>query len=260
MNQRKHPAAVLALDFDGVICDSLEECLVSSYNAYQRLEGSDRWVETPEEIPPDVAGRFRRNRHYARNAPEFWIIIHWALRGRDDMDARRFDALVLEHAGRLTEFESAFFKARRDLSGADMERWLGLSRMYPAFRDGWQEVRERLPVHLVTTKDLVSVRIFNERWDLDIPDENLWTKEMGQPKPEIVRRVAELEGLSPHDMLFLDDHPHHVRAVAATGARSFWAAWGFLGARRPGPIDDEGTIFIRLTRMADLLPFLEASC
>ncbi|MQY62797.1 MAG: hypothetical protein GH143_00570, partial [Calditrichaeota bacterium] len=181
---------VITLDFDGVICDSLEECLVTAYNAYHRLEGSDHWANSTADIRPEVADSFRRLRHYARNAQEFWVIIHWCITDGGALSQARYDTLTSRYAARLPVFEPIFFESRHILSSADLDRWLGLHRMYPEFCDGWNAVKGQFPVHIVTTKDLVSVQYFNRHWRLGIPDEHLWTKERALVKGEIVQRIA----------------------------------------------------------------------
>ncbi len=250
--------SVIALDFDGVICDSLEECLVTAYNACHRLEGSDRWAGSTADIEPEVAGSFRRLRHYARNAPELCIIMHWCLTDGGALDQTRYDALVSSHAAKLSAFETVFFESRHILSSADLDRWLGLHRIYPEFCGGWEEIKGRFPIHIVTTKDLVSVRYFNRHWELGIPEANLWTKERALPKGEIVQRIAAESGRPIQGVLFVDDHPHHVREVASTGARCFWASWGFLGAQGNGPVAGEGDVFKKISRLADLKPYLHS--
>jgi len=249
---------VITLDFDGVICDSLEECLVTAYNAYHRLEGSDRWADSTADIRPEVADSFRRLRHYARNAPEFWVIMHWCITDGGALSQARYDALTSRYAAKLPLFEPVFFESRHVLSSTDLDRWLDLHRMYPEFCDGWNAVKGQFPVHIVTTKDLVSVQYFNRHWQLRIPDEHLWTKERALAKGEIVQRIAVESGQPIQNVLFVDDHPHHVREVAVTGARCFWASWGFLGARGNGPVAGEGKVFTKISRLADLKPYLHS--
>ncbi|UCH62742.1 MAG: hypothetical protein JSU77_13305 [Fidelibacterota bacterium] len=249
---------IIALDFDGVICDSLEECLVTAYNAYHRLEGSNCWASSTADIKPAVANSFRRLRHYARNAQEFWIIMHWCLTDGGLLSQTQYDGLISTYAAKLPVFEPIFFESRHIFSSADMDRWLGLHRMYTEFQDGWNAVKGQFPVHIVTTKDLISVQYFNRHWQLGIPEECLWTKERIMAKAKIVQRIAVGSGHPIQDVLFVDDHPHHVREVAATGARCFWASWGFL--RIPGNclVDGEGELFTKISRLADLKPYLNS--
>ncbi|MFC1746926.1 hypothetical protein ACFLZR_01160 [Candidatus Neomarinimicrobiota bacterium] len=247
---------ILALDFDGVICDSLEECLVSTWNAWHRLRGSDEWAETTSSIPMGIAHRFRRNRHFARNAPEFWCIIHWAITEETDIPQDQYPALVAEHAASMAAFEPVFFESRHRLSTADPEQWLALHTMYPEFLDGWDDLRSVYPVYIVTTKDLKSVRMFNRHWSLGIPDDHLWTKERALPKADMIRHIAFRHHLPMHRIFFVDDHPDIGRSVSATEANCFWASWGFLGAVSTGIITGGSTALQRIDRLADLRPFL----
>lgn len=249
---------VIALDFDGVICDSLEECLVTAYNACHRLEGSDRWADSPAGIEPELADCFRRLRHYARNAPELLVVMSWCITEGRALDQAQYDTLTSRYASRMPAFEALFFESRHILSSANLDQWLGLHRMYPEFRDGWEVVKGRFSIHIVTTKDLVSIQYFNRHWELGVPEENLWTKERGLSKGGIVRRIADECGRPIQEVLFVDDHPHHVRDVATTGASCFWAAWGFLGTQGNDPVEGEGEVFTKISRLADLKPYLQS--
>ena len=86
---------VVLLDFDGVICDSVDECLVTSFHAYYDLQGN----------PAPASGPAARRESFARLRPfihigEDYLLIHELIdRGIDIADQREFDALV-QAAGR----------------------------------------------------------------------------------------------------------------------------------------------------------------
>ena len=63
----KHVMPTLVfLDFDGVICDSALECLVSSWEAYFRDHGRD----APKAVPVDLKERFLALRPYVRSGED----------------------------------------------------------------------------------------------------------------------------------------------------------------------------------------------
>src|SRR5207244_10723950 len=65
---------VIALDFDGVICDSTNECILSSWNAWNVEK--DRVDFSPEglaSIPPEFIARFRHCRGFASHAGHFLL-------------------------------------------------------------------------------------------------------------------------------------------------------------------------------------------
>jgi len=247
---------LIALDFDGVICDSVDECLITAHNAYHRMSGQADWASSLSDFSEEMIGQFRRLRHLAADASQFWLIYHLLKTGADTPAPALYQAMVAEQRQTLAEFEPRFFQARHELRSADLEAWLAIHSWYPEFQDGWDEVRKRCLVYIVTTKDLASIQHFNRYWQLGVPAEQLWTKEKGTNKAAAIAKIAETNDRTPQDIYFVDDHPQHVEAVSETGARCFWAAWGFLGAYGPPlPEDDR---YIRISRLADLLPYLMA--
>ena len=218
---------LLALDFDGVICDSLDECLVSAYNARHRLRGKQNLVRTPADIDPDLVARFRRHRHLVRGAGEFEALLHWLLTCDDDPTAHTFAEAMRLRAAEVIAFQPIFFIVRTALRSADPAAWTALHRHYIQAAEGWTELGETHEVHLVTTKDLASVRHFNREWELGLDDDRLHTCERFVNKAGAVSRLASSHGARPQDVTFVDDHPGHLVDVAVTGARCLWAQWGY---------------------------------
>ncbi|MFC1483774.1 HAD family hydrolase [Candidatus Neomarinimicrobiota bacterium] len=247
-------ATVLALDFDGVICDSVDECLITACNAWNSLQGGSDWITTLDEVESHVAQRFRQHRYLARNAPDFWPILHWALSGDTILDESELASFRLEYAGIIKRFEPTFFEARDRYRSKDPEPWMALNRFYPEFQDGWNQLKGKYPTHIITTKDLRSIQHFNQQWKLGIPPEHLWTNEQRLSKAAIAQRIIDDSGIPPEELFFVDDHPHHLQDVATTGARCFWASWGYLGAS--GLSLPEPSSAVSLTRLTDLLPYL----
>ena len=65
----KFNEAILALDFDGVICNSIDECLITSYNAFYKME-----INNISDIPDDIKSFFYTYRYYVRPAREYYLI------------------------------------------------------------------------------------------------------------------------------------------------------------------------------------------
>ncbi|MFB0517091.1 MAG: hypothetical protein ACETWG_10895, partial [Candidatus Neomarinimicrobiota bacterium] len=120
--------------------------------------------------------------------------------------------------------------------------------------NGWDEVRRRARVFLITTKDQASIKHFNHHWGLGIPAKNIWTQERALTKGEIAARILKKSRNEPENLLFVDDHPDHLKDVSTTGARCFWASWGYLGAQGKTPA--AGSNFISISRLAEILPYL----
>jgi plasmid maintenance system antidote protein VapI len=245
---------ILALDFDGVINDSLDECLISSYNAWQVIEKSGHWAYSNADIPQTIVDCFRANRYLARNGAEFWLILMASKLASDTITAEVFEQLRQEHSSFLHTFEQIFFDVRNRYRTEDMERWLNLHTRYDQSKERWADLLSSTICHIVTTKDLASVKLFNQHWELGIREDNLWTRELDLPKSEIIELIADRANCTTDQIYFVDDHPDQVAIVASTGANYYWASWGFQGAlvkSRP-----DGILFPALTKLADLFEYL----
>ena len=63
---------ILALDFDGVICDSARECLFTAYACYGPVAGFSP-ASNLEEISPSVQGPFFRMRPFVRDGKDYIV-------------------------------------------------------------------------------------------------------------------------------------------------------------------------------------------
>ena len=65
---------LFVFDFDGVVCDSTDECMVTSWNAWQRWNGKNHFRTTLEEFTDREIDEFRPLRYYVRGAGEYYIL------------------------------------------------------------------------------------------------------------------------------------------------------------------------------------------
>src|SRR5689334_25432393 len=66
---------IVVLDFDGVVCDSTEECIVTAWNAWQAHSGKNERVRTSVEVPEPFRDAIRKHRSYVRTAGEYLLLI-----------------------------------------------------------------------------------------------------------------------------------------------------------------------------------------
>ena len=239
---------IVALDFDGVICDSIDECMLSAFNAYHFLDGGSKWVDSLFKINPEFSRRFRFLRYLVRPAKEYWLLVNWIYKHDDNIDQSKFDILKKEYADHLVEFEPLFFEARHRLRVENPAGWLALHRLYPEFLQGWDKVRNHSSVYIVTDKDLLSVQYVIQLWGLSIAKEHLWTKEKRLSKSFAIDQISMQTDCPPRNILFVDDNPHYLSEVSMVGARCFWASWGYSNFETAQKVDE----FPHLATLAEL--------
>ena len=137
---------ILCLDFDGVICDSVLECLVSS------------WIACFEGDPPDRVSRLLKTRFLAlrpfiRSGEDYVLIQQLLEKDRSIANQEEFDGM-LKKAGssRMAEYKKRFYAARESLFDSDRGYWFGLNRLYPHVEDLLKRFAEHTNLYVVSTK------------------------------------------------------------------------------------------------------------
>ena len=124
------PLPWLFLDFDGVLCDSLEECFRSSWLALKGYQAGD---ELPLEIPvpADYRIRFRAARPYIRSGEDYLLLHQLLAEGRDPGSQKDFDK-AQERAGKpvMDDYRSRIYAVRDDLLANHRQTWLGWNPLF----------------------------------------------------------------------------------------------------------------------------------
>ena len=117
---------VIALDFDGVICDSAAECVVSAYGAFCQAKG-EAFDPLASSVPEYFRDGFYRMRPLIRDGRDYLMILYLLdlrvpMSDQKDFDdaleARLPDLLGLFGVESGTELEAAFQRVPGGLSGA----------------------------------------------------------------------------------------------------------------------------------------------
>lgn len=242
---------IVALDFDGVICDSMGECLLIAVNGYRRWQDANLdWLDL-DALDPDLVRRFRLCRYHVRPPGEYWLLVHFLETQKGLLDAATFARWLVRYSAEVADFESKFFALREERRQKDLDHWLGLHHRFGQFDQGIELLRQSATLHIVTTKDSRSVELLGQRWNLGIDMDHCWARDRVPVKARSIEIIAQQAGVPCSDIFFVDDHPDHLRDVAATGAKVFWATWGY--ASEDANVDDSLT---PLENLADLLPHL----
>ncbi|MBB5801880.1 phosphoglycolate phosphatase-like HAD superfamily hydrolase [Saccharothrix ecbatanensis] len=213
---------VLALDFDGVVCDALAECALITWFGVHRHDCGTPGSEHLEAVPGEFVARFRKVRDYAR------LLDHFVVAHHPEADAvvtqREFDALFASiDPVEVAAFTEAAGAARAWLREREPEFWLDLHTLYPGLPEALR--RHAGSVAIITAKDDASVRAILDRHALGSTVAEVYG-ECGA-KADAVRDLAARRGVDPSSVIFVDDNLANVRRVAETGARALWAQWGY---------------------------------
>jgi phosphoglycolate phosphatase-like HAD superfamily hydrolase len=211
---------VLALDFDGVICDSLEEGLLISWNAHMRAPVRAFVEPGLDAVPPDVVERFTCCRPFTRHLGH-WLV-PFVIRSIPTTHAEfaaRYDELP---GSAIDVFVDAAGRYRSQVRGAYPAQWLARHSVQPGLGDVVADA------YIVTARDGDSVRQILNAHAMGVDDTRIFGS--CRDKPGALQSIAAREGLAPADVTLVDDNIENCLAACAAGYGVWWATWGYKTA------------------------------
>ena len=244
----KRPVRLLCLDFDGVICDSANECMLVTYDAYFDVDH----VHT-EALPTAYCEVFKRYRYLVRDPGEYYLLANAYDEGRT-IDEARFTAVVAGASSACREFKQKFFAARRALRRKDERAWVNLHSAYEHVVEFMKTATA--PIDIITTKDEESVDALLTAYGVRekvgrIFGQQALTAHGG--KAGAIRVAVARRGLEPSEVAYLDDHLKHLADVRDTGVHLWHATWGYTD-----PEVQETPAYVRALAMNRVHAMLEA--
>ncbi|MFE3739814.1 HAD family hydrolase [Streptomyces sp. NPDC059134] len=245
---REQGRGLLALDFDGVVCDALDECALITWLGEQPYDPALPGPGQLARVPGEFTERFRKVRDYARVLDHFLVAHHpaaGAIGSQAEFD-RLYAALPQPRVRRFVAGASA---ARDRLREKEPEFWLGLHTLYPGIPGLLR--RAGVPVVIVTAKDESSVRAILAHHGLEAAVAEVYGE--CAAKPEAVREACARRGVPLEAATFVDDNLTNVRGVSAAGVRARWALWGYQTPEHRAEAAEFGITGLELTGLAGLL-------
>ena len=221
---------ILALDFDGVLCDSVDETGISGWKT-----GGVIWEEMSAEKPPvELLAGFRHARPVIEKGHEAVLLMRLLLDGEDPerllADFPDRAPAVLERSGLDADSLKTLFGSTRDRWRASAPgEWLAASPFYPGVAD-WLNARPGDPDRfIVTTKEERFVAHLFLGNGIDFPAEQVFGLDRGEPKEARLRTLAERD--TERKVCFIEDrlatlHRCQGRAELASIAL-YLAGWGY---------------------------------
>lgn len=230
MKEMQQPT-VLALDFDGVICDGLAEYFQTSWRVYQQIWGEDH-------PSVDLEPQFQRLRPVIETGWEMPILLRALVQGigaelilkswpeiaREIVQLEQLDSRELAHQIDGT---------RDHWIQSDLQDWIRYHRLYPGVHQQlhhWLSQSD-LQLQIITTKEGRFAHQILQAQGIEISQDQITGKESGVPKSVSLRRL-----LSPETQIwFVEDRFKTLELVQAEADLSeiklFLAEWGYVTQR-----------------------------
>ncbi|HDQ46311.1 MAG TPA: HAD family hydrolase [bacterium] len=217
----------LALDFDGVVADSIAECLVVGRNAFVRYSGSGRPVRSLAEFPPGQAAEARRLRDFIRSGEDY-VFIFLALSGDAEIRTQDgFDAFKASRSDLKEKFFRLFYEVRTQLSAGNPEAWAALNPLFPGMKDYLASYAPKDRLFIVTTKKTGFVQRILDYNRIAFDPGNLFHADEEHPKRTILETLAKARDADPSCFFLIDDQVDTLLRARPAGVRCLLADWGY---------------------------------
>lgn len=223
---------ILALDFDGVICDGLLEYFESSRRTYQQI-----WPQDSASLLDTLAESFYQLRPVVESGWEMPILLRALVLGIEPDSILQDWATIAQQILAAETLNKQTVMAQLDevrdcWIAEDLAGWLALHRFYPGIVARLQQILESpTQLYIVTTKEGRFVRQLLQQQALELPKEAIFGKEIKRPKQETLREILTVNATMPPDLWFVEDLPKTLRLVQQQtdlqGIQLFLAAWGY---------------------------------
>lgn len=229
---------VVFLDFDGVICDSVNECFVSSWMAYSQYRDSE-----PTAVSLSEYQTFRDYRPFIRGGADYLLLqrcidlsIH--LTTQDEFDEQ---VEVVGERG-MDEFHRQFYAVRSELLKSDKSYWLKLNRFFPGVEQPLRSLTAE--AWILTTKEASFAHeiITSQGFDWSLDKIICSGKER---KVEIIEKIIERDDTA----VFIDDQIDHFNGEVDPRISCYLASWGYV---RPDWLEENVEV-LNLHGFAELL-------
>lgn len=237
---------ILALDFDGVICDGLIEYFQTTKRTYEQL-----WQDKP--VPDGLEPSFYRLRPVIETGWEMPILLRALVLGvSEDEILQHWSAvcqsIVQREALDAREIGSKLDRTRDRWIETDLDEWLKLHHFYPGVLDRIHKILESTGLYIVTTKEGRFVQQLLQQQNLELADHHIIGKESQRPKHQTLREIIASAGDA--QVWFVEDRLKTLQQVQQQAdlqqVRLFLAAWGYNTAQARNSVSELGIRLLTL--------------
>jgi len=223
---------LLALDFDGVVVDSIAECLVVGYNALAIQQGRDERIQRLDELPPATVWEARRIRNFIRHGQDY-VFIHFALQQSvaiaNQVD---FDGFLEKNQSLENEFRRIFYDERARFLQEEPQNWLALNPFYPDMQEFVENYQPPERLFIITTKLRENVEAILQGNGVEFYPDNIYSADQKISKSQIIGQLLAEKQLKPAHFHFIDDQVDTLIRAQSTGVNLYLAGWGYNNAEQ----------------------------
>jgi phosphoglycolate phosphatase-like HAD superfamily hydrolase len=217
----------LALDFDGVIANSIGECLIVGHNAFVEFSGKGQKKSLLEEIKKEQITQFKKMRNYIRSGEDY-VYIFFAMKENEAINNQEdFDTFTTKHKNLRSEFFTTFYKERDILLSEKKELWLKLNPLYPGMKEFLIQYTHKDQLLIITTKKLAYAAQILSANGISFQENNMFHSNKEKNKRMIIAELLDQHQIPAGHFHFIDDQVDTLLKVHDLGINCYLAEWGY---------------------------------
>lgn len=223
---------ILALDFDGVICDGLLEYFQTAWRTYCTI-----WQPENTTPPPDLADKFYRLRPVIETGWEMPVLVRVLVLGISESQILHDWSTVLQQCVDSENLQpqnlgQQLDKIRDEWITNDLEGWLALHRFYPGVIERLRQILETsTPFFIVTTKEGRFAKQLLQQQGIELSEDRIIGKEIKRPKHQTLRQLIQDFTDESASLWFVEDRLNTLLSVEQQSdlaqVRLYLADWGY---------------------------------
>jgi len=242
---------ILALDFDGVIADSINECLVIGHNSFAVFEGRDDKIDELRVLDEELVAESKRLRSFIRSGEDY-VYINLALREKADIQNQAdFDRFTEKYSDLRPTFLDIFYHERTRFSKEKMKQWVQLNPLYPGMKEFLLRFSPKEHLFIITTKKTFFVNLILSAHKINLPESHLFHANSSSPKKKIISDLLRSHSIDPHRFYFVDDQVDTLLKVRDVGVHCVFAEWGYNNAEQKDKALQAGITCMTLNEFYD---------
>ena len=216
---------VYVLDFDGVVCDSTNECLVTSWNAWQKFTGKSSKKLDQEQFSKQEIIDFYKLRPYVKGAGEYLILYQAKKENIIIRNNKKFDELSLIWKNEIKEYKKIFYLERNFLRDENLDNWINLHIIYDSVITFIKEKQKSKQIYIATLKDGKSVKEILAKQKIFLENGLLLDESNISSKLDALNKITTRTNVPKRNVFFIDDNLNHLIGPHNSGYNVFLAAW-----------------------------------
>ncbi|GFE70829.1 HAD family hydrolase [Chroococcus sp. FPU101] len=240
---------ILALDFDGVICDGLLEYFQSTKRTYSKIWHLDNIASLDQ-----FANQFYLLRPVIETGWEMPVLLRALVLEISSEEINQNWPNIAEKIVKTEQLDPKILSYELDATRdrwieTNVDEWLALHRFYPNVVERMSQILDTsTQLYIISTKEGRFIQQLFQEKGVTISKDSLFGKETKQPKYEIIRTLLKKHSEPPSHLWFVEDLLKTLQKVKQQpdldGMGLFLADWGYNTQHTRESIADDPSIHL----------------